>query len=334
MTYQQYGRIDAADYNTFVGAEPTSVANTLNAVLGVGNGRSGLGQTSVPQVTGSSVSPPAQVTNEQWNLLINNIQNLASHQGSTVTPIATTADGQLISAYMTATVPPTAIFSNNLTTIFTNRNNAAAQGSTTTDTETYASSWNNALTFTHTITFESGDKARYFFNAGGQIALSFSHPSGTNMNNLWNTLADACGTITLSAVNSGTQTIAATVFTGVTRTGGSGTPTTLATNNGYYALTSTDASIFKMTATVGPNGYLSSFIEVKVRTNGTQGTNGDVGSIITVTTIWDSVPNGGNTNLGRTGPNSATTCVIRNPSASYLTNTWGTVNITSTATGS
>ena len=334
MTYQQYGRIDANDYNTFVGASATSVSNTLNAVLGVGNGRSGLGQTTVPQVTGTSVSPPIQVQSEQWNLLINNIQNLASHQGSTVTPISTTADGQLISAYMTASTPPTAIFANNLNTIFTNRNNAAAQGSTNPNIRTYTSNWNNALTFVHTITFESGDKARYFFNSGGQLALSFSHPAGTNMNNLWNTLTSACGTITLSAVNSGTQTIAGTVFSGVSRTGGSGTPTTIAANNGYYALTSTDATIFKMAATTSPNGYLSSFIEVKVKTNGTQGTNGDVGSIITVTTIWDSVPNGGGTNLGQTGPNSATTCVIRNPSSSYLSPTWGTVNITSTVTGS
>jgi len=332
MTYQQYGRIQASDYNSFTGATTTSVANTLNAVLGVGNGRSGLGQTAVPQVTGND--PNFKITNEQWNLLINNIQNIASHQGSTITPISTTADGQLISAYMTATTPPAAIFTNNLNTIFTNRNNAAAQGSTSPNIRTYASSWNNALTFTHTITFESGDKARYFFNSGGQLALSFSHPTGTNMNNLWNTLTAACGTITISAVNSGSQTIAGTVFSGVTRTGGSGTPTTLATNNGYYALTSTDSSIFKMTATSGPNGYLSSFIEVKVKTNGTQGTNGDVGSIITVTTIWDSVPNGGGTNLGTTGPDSATTCVIRNPSSSYLSPTWGNVNISSTATGS
>jgi hypothetical protein len=332
MTYQQYGKIDAADYNSYVGASPSTVANTLNAVIGTGNGRSGLGQTQVPQVQANNAL--FQITNEQWNLLINNIQNAASHQGSTITPISTTSDGQLISAYMTASLPATSIFANNLNTIFTNRNNAAAQGSSSTDSRSYPTDWNNALTFTHAITFSSGDSARYFFNAGGQIALSFSHPAGTNMNNLWNTLAAACGTITISAVNSGTQTIAGTVFNGVTRTGGSGTPTTIASNNGYYSFTSTDATIFRMAATVGPSGYLSSFINVAVRTNGTQGTNGDVGSIITITTTWDSVPNGGNTNLGRTGPNSTTTCVVRNPSSSYLTPTWGTVNITSTVQGS
>lgn len=332
MTYQQYGSIQASDYNGYVGASLTSVANTLNAVIGIGNGRSGLGQTTVPQVQGNNST--FKVTNEQWNLLINNIQNTASHQGSTVTPISTTADGQLISAYMTASVPATSIFANNLNTIFTNRNNAAAQGSTSTDTRPYTTSWNNKLTFTHTVTFESGDKARYFFNAGGQIALSFSHPSGTNMNNLWNTLCSAAGTITLSAVNSGTQTIAGTVFNGVTRTGGTGSATTLSTNTGYYGLLSTDQTIFKMTATVGPSGYLSSFIEVQVKTNGTQGTNGDAGSIITITTTWDSMPDGGNTNLGRSGPNSTTTCVVRSPSSSYLSPSWGAFNISSSVTGS
>jgi hypothetical protein len=331
MTYQQYGRIDASDYNGFVGANPTSTANTLNAVLAIGNGRSGLGQSPISQVNANDSS--TKVTNEQWNALISNIQNLASHQGSTITPISVTADGQLISAYMTTTTPATSIFANNLNTIFTNRNNAGAQGSSSSDTRTYTTSWNNALTFTHTITFESGDKARYFFNAGGQIALSFAHPTGTNMNNLWNTLATACGTITLSAVNSGTQTIADTVFNGVTRTGGSGTAT-IGTNNGYYALTSTNVVLFKKTATSGPSGYLSSFIQVSAKTNSTQGTNGDTGSIITLTTVWDSVPNGGNTNLGRTGPNSAVTCVVRSPSSSYLSPTWGNFTITSSVSGS
>ncbi len=332
MTYQQFGKIEASDYNTYVGANPTSMANTLNAVLATGNGRSGLGQTAVSQVQANDAN--TKVTNEQWNLLINNIQNLASHQGSTITPISITSDGQLISAYMTATSPATSIFANNLNTIFTNRNNAAAQGSSSSDIKVYTSSWNNKLTFTHTITFESGDKARYFFNAGGQIALSFSHPPGTNMNNLWNTLTAACGTITLSAVNSGTQTIAGTVFNGVTRTGGSGTPTTLVSNSGYYALSTTDVTIFKMLATVGPSGYLSSFIEVKAKTDGTQGLNGDVGRTITLTTIWDSSPDGGNTNLGRSGPDSTVTCVVRNPSSSYLNPTWGAFTIGSSVSGS
>ena len=235
---------------------------------------------------------------------------------------------------MTLSTPPASIFANNLNTIYTNRNNAAAQGSTTTDTRQYTTSWKNALTFTHTITFESGDKARYFFNAGGQIALSFSHPAGTDMNNLWNQLATACGTITLSAVNSGTQTIAGTVFNGITRIGGSGTPATLATNTGYYALTTTDQSVFKMLATTGPSGYLSSFIDVKIKTNGAQGSYGSTGSIITITTVWDEVPNGTTTAKGLSGPNSTVTCVVRSPSSSYLSPSWGNFTVTSAVTGS
>lgn len=333
MTYQQYGSIQASDYNNYVGANPTSTANTLNAVLAIGNGRSGLGQTSVSQVTGTGVSPPVKVTYPQWNFLINNIQNIASHQGSTIAPITVTYEGQLISAYMTETTPITSLFANNLNTIFTNRNNAAAQGTFSSYARQNPSSWTAFLTFTHTITFESGDKARYFFNAGGQLAFNFSHPTGTNMNNLWNKLAEDCGTITLSAVNSGTQTVAGTVFNGVTRTGGTGTATTLSTNTGYYALTSADQVLFKKTATVGPSGYLSSFIELKAKTNGAQGTNGDAGSIITVTTYWDAQPNGG-TSISTAGAGSTVTCVVRPPSASYLTPTWGDVNVTSTVTGS
>ena len=69
MTYQQYGTIQASDYNNYVGNTTTSVANTLNAVLAIGNGRSGLGQTAVAQVTGNDAN--VKVTNEQWNFLIN-----------------------------------------------------------------------------------------------------------------------------------------------------------------------------------------------------------------------------------------------------------------------
>jgi hypothetical protein len=37
------------------------------------------------------------------------------------------------------------------------------------------------LTFTHTATFANGNAARFFFNAGGQIKMTVSHPSGTGI---------------------------------------------------------------------------------------------------------------------------------------------------------
>jgi hypothetical protein len=68
--------------------------------------------------------------------------------------------------------------------------------------------------FVHTVTFQSGDAARNFFNAGGQLAINFSHPTGTGINSLWNMLAVACGTIVISSNSSGTVRVAGTNYNG------------------------------------------------------------------------------------------------------------------------
>jgi len=53
MSYAQYGKVEAADYNAFVGNYSTasSAANALNTVYGIGSGRSGYGQAFVSGTT-------------------------------------------------------------------------------------------------------------------------------------------------------------------------------------------------------------------------------------------------------------------------------------------
>ena len=333
MTYQQYGLIQASDFNTLVGTPTSATADTLNAVLATGNGRGGVGQGAVSQVPVQTVNTITKVGPDDWNNLRNNIIALANHQGSTVTSMPTAAQYEVITATMTTGANPVSVFANNLKTIYTNRNNVAAQGTSSPTATQRETAWTNAITFTHTITFQNGNAARYFFNAGGQIALTFSHPTGSNVNDLWNKLAEACGTIIISGANSGTQTVAGIVYDGVTKIGGSGTPVTLAKDKGYYGLTSTNQEIFKQLATVGPAGYLSSLISVNARTNGSQGVNGDTGSILTITTLWDEIPDGGGTTKGLASSNSTVTCTIRPPGTSYITNTWGTVGVTGSVIG-
>ncbi len=48
MTYAQFGLIQAADFNTLVGGNPTTTVNTLNATWATGGGSAGYGQTAVP----------------------------------------------------------------------------------------------------------------------------------------------------------------------------------------------------------------------------------------------------------------------------------------------
>ena len=320
MTYSTGGLIQATDYNGFVGtSNPNTTANQLNTVYGIGNGNAGYGQTILPTVTtGTTVS----YTN--WQNLINVSKTIGSHQSTAITALNPPAQGDTIQAL--------AAISTNLTSLYTNRLNAVAQGTTYNNVVTTATTWTSAITFTHTVTFPSADQARYFFNAGGQLSLNFSHPTGAGMNALWNTLATACGTITLSALSSGSATIAGVSYTGVNKVGGSGTPTTLLNSNGYYALSTSYVQIFKQIATTGPAGYTGSFITVDVLSNGTVGTNGDKGSVITFRVIFDEVPNGGTTIVTAAGTTSTVT--VKPPSASYITNTWGTATLAGSVTGS
>jgi len=317
MAYAQFATIDASDFNTLVGGNPTTTANTLNATWAVGGGSAGYGQTAVANVSvGGSI-----LASTQWASLVSNTASAASHQGSSITSVSTPVAGGVIT--FTAAIPT------NLTTIYTNRLNAATQGSTTANTATRATTWSNQLTFTHTATFANGNAARYFFNAGGQIKMTVSHPTGTGINLLFNNLASNVGTVVLSAPTSGSVSIAGTSYNGITKIGGGGNAPTISQNTGYYALTTSNANVFTQTASTGPSGYLSSFIRFIVQSNGTQGSNGDAGSVITIHTIWDEIPDG---LVAASG--SATTMTLTPPSTTNIANTWGTVTLTGTVSGS
>lgn len=211
------------------------------------------------------------------------------------------------------------------------KNNAILQGSTSATTTSITTAWKDKAIFNHTITFESPDKARYFFNAGGQIAINFGFTSPTSnaIDTMFNNLATACGTVVLSASPFGTNSsISSVTYTGTTKIGGSGTAT-VATSTGYYDLYKTPKQIFSQKATGIPAGYLNSTISVNASSNGTQGTNSDAGSTITLETVWDQVPNG-----IFVSPGVNTTITVRYPSTSFLTNTWGTVKVGATTTAS
>jgi hypothetical protein len=217
----------------------------------------------------------------------------------------------------------------NLTTIYTNRRNAAAVGSTSTSTATRGTSWQNALTFTHTVTFASGDAARYFFNAGGQIKMTASHPTGSGINLLFSDLASNTGTVVQSAPNSGTVSIAGTSYSGITRVGGGGNAPTVDANKGYFGLTTSNATVYTQTASSGPSGYLSSFIRYIAKSNGAQGSNGDTGSVITIYTIFDEIPNELVASSG-----TAVTLTLQAPETTNLSASWGTPTLASSVTGS
>lgn len=319
MAYSQNSKVEASDLGTILLGSATSTSSTnINSVWSTGNGKGGYGQTTLlpPQANG-------RVNASDWAPLISTVSNVASHQGTAITAIGVPTTGSVVVSYSSL---PT-----NITNVFNGRNNAVAQGSSVVTNTVNTSTWFNAITFTQTVTFASGDAARYFFNAGGQIALTFSHPIGSGINGLFNALGTACGTLVISSANSGTVNIASIGYNGISKVGGSGATTTLLPNIGYWGMTTNNQEVFKQfggTFSSGGGTYSQNFLSVNVRTNGAQGSNGDNGSTITITTVWDEVPNGLTTSAGTT-----VSLILRPPSTTYLTNSWGTPSVAGSVAG-
>jgi len=319
MSYAQFGSIQAADFNTFVGGNPTSTANTLNAVWATGSNISGYGQTSVANVAiGQSIVAPAQ-----WAALVANTANAASHQGSAtvIGTVVTPVSGGLINYQ--ANIPT------NLANIYGNRINAVSQGSTVATSNTRATTFTTSLNFTFTVSFANGDAARYFFNSGGQLKITASNPTGTSVTNIFNQLAANVGTLVMSSVASGNANIAGTVYTGLRRVGSlSITPSPYVTTAGYYGLTGSATNVFQVTNASGT--YINTNIKILANTSTANVSgNGDNGNVITLQGIWTDLPQGTTANSG-----SSMTLTVSPPETTYIANTWGAITVVSTLTGS
>ncbi len=310
MTYSSGGLIQASDYNTFNGAQTANVSGTLSTVLSTGKGNAGYGQTMV-----SNVSAAGTVTATQWTTLVNAINTVRKHQsGASFTNIGTYTAGQTINA--------TNDVSGNLTNAYTNRLNYAAEGTTTTGA-TFSPTFTapndtNAQTvaYSRTATFANADAARYFFNAGGQlnfVITSITNTGGTNRG------ADIG---TLSVTNFASKRIRAA--NAGARTGTGGTVTDQTTNYGYYGLTTSNVALTQITSTTA--GYTGDVLYFYVKTNGTQGSNSDNGTVITMSP---------HITMGAQSPafNDGYTVTVNHrvdiiyPSTSFLANTWGSVTI-------
>jgi hypothetical protein len=325
MTYTVGGTIQAADYNGFA----NDSANNVGAIWSTGSTDKGYGQTAI-----SNVSVAGTVTATQWATLVNNLANLGSHQGTTITSRTAPVAGNTITILNAVAT--------DINTLTGSRGNAAASGteygifsgttSKTAATGSGTAAW--TITFTHTITFASANALRYFFNAGGIVRLKYGKSStGTDTDPDWNTLAGWCGTINLTGrVNATTNTIAGQAYTGTTRLSGSGgTQTTLATTTGWYNLTGSPTTIFQLNNSTSP--YSGEFI----RTTATATSS----TVLTLVTTWVSDGSSGagtsanisggtattspSTTITGTAPTTLVTYIP--PSTTYLSASWGTPTI-------
>ena len=157
MSYSQGGLIAATDYNNFL-----TGSNQLNTVWGTGTGNAGYGQTALTQVSAGGT-----VTAAQWASLINTLNSALTHQSGSGSGLSAPTAGNTIAFQST--------LATNINTAYTNRLNANARGTTVTGgnfasnpTATAGATYNGTVS-TRTVTFASGDAARYFFNAGGRL---------------------------------------------------------------------------------------------------------------------------------------------------------------------
>lgn len=322
MTYSAGSLIQAADYNTFAtgtaGGTPDNNVANLNTIWGTGTLDKGWGQSS--PIT--AVSAGATVTATQWATMFTRFTAVANQTNTTVTAITNPTVGETIAVKNN--------FSSNLSSCFTNRNNAAAVGSTVTlnGVATRSTAWNTSLTATHTITFADADAARYFFNAGGRITWATARTGGsaTSKNTAWSNLLTACGTLNWTTGTS-TQTIAGTSYTGTTKTGGSGTPTTLLTTTGFYDFLVTDTEVFKQFDATYL--YTANFVTVNIKANAAAGS----ATVITITVLYQDDKAGPYADQNVDGTLTSTITAVA-PSTTYLSAAWGTPVLTSSITGS
>ena len=284
MAYTTGGTIQAQDYNWLAwGGNTTNTysgtVNNLAWVWGIGNGPRGYGQ-DVSLI--SALTAGATVTATQWAGLVYTVNKTLGHQSGSAAQLAT---GSNIGIVAGATITAFANVSTAVTTINTNANLWTAQGSTTVGTPIYqtltsATFAAYTLVWNRTITFASGDAARYFFNAGGQINWAFV------TYNL-NATARSGDVVTLFTTNLGGGNIRAAQGTAITGAGG-----TVGTNSGkgYWNLTSSVQLVASITSTVATYG--GDVANVNIRTNGVQGANGDVGSVITLQIGYTSAQEG------------------------------------------
>ncbi len=292
MTYSAGNTILDDDYNGF--------KDSVNGTNATGSGTQGYGQPAV-----AAVSAGSTITATQWVTLLTPISEMASHQGTTITSITNPVLGDTIAAY--------AALSSNITAVTgDNRFNAAASGNDGSVSSVTTATWTTSATLTKTFTFASADQLRYFFNAGGMLRFSWSRSGGTSnsQNTAWTNLFNACGVIALTG-DANSKSIAGVSYTGTTKIGGSGTPTTLRTDLGLQNFTTNTLLFAQAAAGVG---YTTNNISFEAAISG---------AVVTITTRLSDGSGGFTDSVDGTLTQVST---IRNPSSTHLTASWGTVS--------
>ena len=315
MSYAQGSLIQATDYYTLASAGGAYTGPYIGQHWGPGTGDHGMGQSlSSIQHPPNNVVTGSVITAVQWTSLISTINKCLAHQGiSTIAPTSVIV-GNPASYFASITAGSTLAYSN-----------AGATGLALADSvvypATYTGAWgttgNKTLVSTHTVTFASGDAARYFFNAGGKIKLSFeqSGGGGSLLSGDWANICLAAASVQLGYKNT-------------TKVGGSGAYTAKNVNNvGYWNMTGSFVNHFTQASGTMGGYYGTETITVDCMwdTASASGIGGGFAKLIIRTTYNNS------TALMPVTGVMTTSLVVSSPSTAQLpTATWGAPSVTST----
>jgi len=316
MAYTSGGTIQALDYNLLAwGGNTTgtytSTPSNLAYVWGVGNGQFGYGQTVtlISAVTGAST-----VTAAQWSGLVFTLNRALGHQSGAAAQLGSGANIGIVAG---ATIAAFANVVTAVTTINTNKLDFnSTRGATTTGSNLDKAYTTEGATMTHTITvtFDSADNARYFFNSGGRLSLVASQAGDFEQNakeTNWRDLINAVGTIHLDQLTS-------------TRTGTGETLTTNGSAIGYWDLTTSNQTLIRLTQDTSP--YTDNYIDIFARVAGAAGSNGGLGTqvIFQIDYVDGSADGGFNDGISGTVRNRID---IVKPEITYLADVWGTIAV-------
>jgi hypothetical protein len=184
--------IEAVDYN--------SIRSKIVNVMGAGSGQTGYGQA----VLSTTVAQGNIVTKEQWDALRYDLLNARIHQDGLVPLIVTPETGQPIRF---GAGHPNTQYNTQADLTITNKWNLGAgqfviDAGTTTNRTT---SWISEVTTTCTVTFNTADQARWFFNSGGKIRVTSSRTGGISspQNSTWSSLLTSAGSQAFGGNNAG-----------------------------------------------------------------------------------------------------------------------------------
>ena len=326
MAYQTGDTILDDEYNSFAtgstGGSPTDSAN-INNLWGTGTGDRGYGQTG----TLSAVSAGSNVTSTQWATALSRITSMGNHQGSTLGSMTSPSAGDEIEII--------GAISSNISTLHSNRLVAAANGSTASTNLDSTGDWSVSNIQEVTVTFDSADEARYYFNAGGNIQIDPQITGYTDdaKGRSWNALSQMTGNLVFDAQGSSRSGGADSITVTEAHTS---SEVTLATTIGYYDLTTSYQTLLQRDLTTSGSPYISggaNNVKIEAKSNGTQGSNSDTGTVITFKISFLDASTDQTYDKSEYDPLDVMDGTVRNsfnrvpPSTTYLTATWGTTAV-------